>query len=585
MTEQPQPQKEAAFFSAIRQWGLTRGDHGVIGGVVEGTGARVGLAAVPSRLIVVLAWFLLPGLVMLGYAAAWGLLPDRRGNIIIQNFGRGVTNVGALLGIAVLTLFGFGGLSNGPIIDPFGWDRGSWVFGSGMMGDLPGFGRVIAVLFAITIPLLLISGVIVLIVWLVKRSNNATPQPGAGSTITAPDAPNGAGGAQWTWDATMFDGAGGWVQTPRAAGEPSAASAPTPATDTAPSPDARPTSTQDNARASAGQGAAVHAPQPWEPALLPGDPRAAGASQASAQGSAPGAPPAPPTPGAPMPFAPGASGASIPPAPPAPAYPATPPRPHVPGPGKGGYLAFLGVLLVTAAVVIGLERADRLAVNPVLAWGAAITVGLGAVLIVVALTGRKLGFLGFLSVVAVLAGVPLAANADGIRADHGHDWGWWDVDVTIGEATAEVESSASPAEPAAPAPDLTEPFTDDYAQVFISSGCWALSAADDDWASGPEAWSGNGQASIRLTEVTDDTTVQVSEGATTVTVPAGTSISVAQTNDVYLEWDQRDLACDLSYAFSDVSGAWLSATNPGEPVVEIEPTGTGAAVFIKEEQS
>ena len=51
---------------------------------------------------------------LLAYAAAWALLPDRRGNIIVQNFGRGIPNVGALVGIAILTLIGVGGFDHRP---------------------------------------------------------------------------------------------------------------------------------------------------------------------------------------------------------------------------------------------------------------------------------------------------------------------------------------------------------------------------------------------------------------------------------------------------------------------------------------
>ncbi|MFW7413756.1 PspC domain-containing protein [Demequina sp. SO4-18] len=582
MTEQPQPPREAAFFTTIRQWGLTRGEHGVVGGVVEGLGARVGMAAVPARLIVVLAWFLLSGLVMLAYAAAWGLLPDRRGNIIIQNFGRGVTNVGALLGIAVLTLFGFGALNDGPLFGALGLGADPWIWGGGMFngGGVGEVARVIAVLLAVTIPLLIISGVIVLIVWLVKRSKDQNP-PASGWAST-PDAPAGSG-APGTADAGAGS-AGSFGSGGPAAGDGASAPPPVaPATRvdggeegaTAAGPAASDGRAQPNerSRASAVDQSVPYAPQPWEPALKPGDPRVAGA--AGAPTPPPGAPghAAPPTPPAP-------------PVPPVPYAPYTPPRPSVPGPGKGGYLAFLGVLLVAAAVVIGVERADSLAVSPVLAWGAVVTVGLGVVLIGVALSGRKLGFLGFLSVLAVLAAVPLAANADQIRADYDQPWGWWDVDVTIGEGVETTAASAEPVEPADPALNLTAPFEDDYAQVYIASGCWALSASDDpDWAGDPESWAGAGQASIRLDEVTADTSLEVGDGATTLTVPAGTSVTVARGDYAHVAWEQRDLACDFWGDEQSGDGDWLAFTNPGDPVLEIVPTGTDAAIFIQEEQS
>src|SRR5690554_2679962 len=114
MTNTPDSQpREAGFFTAIRQWGITRGDNGFLGGVVDGLANRVGMATGPARIIVVVAAIFLNGIVLLAYAAGWALLPDRKGNIIIQNFGRGVPNVGALIGIGIMGLLGVGGLDNG----------------------------------------------------------------------------------------------------------------------------------------------------------------------------------------------------------------------------------------------------------------------------------------------------------------------------------------------------------------------------------------------------------------------------------------------------------------------------------------
>ena len=78
-TPSEQQPSEAGFFRAIREWGLTRGDNGFLGGVVDGLAQRVGMATVPARIIVVIAAIILNGLVRLAYAAAWALLPDRQG--------------------------------------------------------------------------------------------------------------------------------------------------------------------------------------------------------------------------------------------------------------------------------------------------------------------------------------------------------------------------------------------------------------------------------------------------------------------------------------------------------------------------
>jgi len=177
-TAPEQAPHEAALFRTIRGWGITRGDHGVVGGVVDGLGERVGMARVPARFIVVVAAIVLNGFVLLAYAVAWALLPDRRGNIIVQNFGRGIPNVGALVGIAILTLFGLGGFDRGTGIsfNGFPWsDITSW-----------GPARVVAVVFAVLVPILVIGGIVTLIVVLVKRSNSTPPSGAPGATGSAP---------------------------------------------------------------------------------------------------------------------------------------------------------------------------------------------------------------------------------------------------------------------------------------------------------------------------------------------------------------------------------------------------------------
>ena len=49
-TPSEQQPREAGFFRAIREWGLTRGDNGFLGGVVDGLAQRVGMATVPARI-------------------------------------------------------------------------------------------------------------------------------------------------------------------------------------------------------------------------------------------------------------------------------------------------------------------------------------------------------------------------------------------------------------------------------------------------------------------------------------------------------------------------------------------------------
>ncbi len=204
-TPSEQQPREAGFFRAIRDWGITRGDNGFLGGVVDGLAQRVGMATVPARIIVVVAALVLNGLILITYAAAWALLPDRRGNIIIQNFGRGVPNVGALIGIGILTLFGTGGLDQSspfsPGIFPFG-DNTPWSIISLVTGTL--------------VSLAFVGGVIWFIITMVRRSQNppAAPQAGGPSPRPAPE-PDAMGATPTQEDAT----------TPESAPEASPASA------------------------------------------------------------------------------------------------------------------------------------------------------------------------------------------------------------------------------------------------------------------------------------------------------------------------------------------------------------------------
>lgn len=540
MSEQPQPPTEAAFFTSIREWGLVRGDSGVVGGVVEGVGNKIGLARVPARLITVIVWILLPGIVMLAYAAGWALLPDQRGNIIIQNFGRGVTNVGALIGIALLSFIGFFSLDAGPILNMLRGGQNFYFF------DQIPFGAA-ALLIPLFFFLAFITGAVVLVVWLVKRSNRKSADARAGSPSNGTQAPG----------------------SPSAAG-PSAAqhgAAPTSSTGT---------------------------PQPWEPALLPGDPRAgvpastgaatvsanaahaAGASQNPTHAATAGTGQAGPA---------AASAAAAPPAPPTrPAPPARPPLPTVPGPGQGAYLAFVAVLLISAAITAWLDRADMLAVSPLLAWGASITVGLGMILLIVALAGRKLGFLGFLSVFAVILAVLFSSNADQIRDGYYRQWDWVNEETVFDE---EVNVDYYPPD----AFDLTAELGSQYSTMFVAGTCVSPSDVPE-WSEVQHF--GDSTASMRLDTVDDDTTIDLNAWHNRLVIPAGTSIEVLGTGPTTVVWEDRDASCSFWYEAQgfeefDEYGEYLdptpqpvlSLTNPDEPVLTVR-AGSDHSIYIQE---
>lgn len=117
-TQQDQPRDEAQFFTHVRGWGITRGENGVFGGVVEGVGERIGMDRVPARLIAIVLALITSGLFLAAYAAAWAILPDSKGRIIAQDFGRGTPNVPALIGIGIFGLIGLNGLA---WTGPLGW--------------------------------------------------------------------------------------------------------------------------------------------------------------------------------------------------------------------------------------------------------------------------------------------------------------------------------------------------------------------------------------------------------------------------------------------------------------------------------
>lgn len=178
MSTQDTEPTESAFFTTIRNWGIVRGPEGLIGGVISGAGARVGMAPWPARIVVILAAFLLFPIVMLAYAAGWALLPDAQGSIVMQNFGRGVMNTGALIGIAILTIIGFFSFSDAR---PFGR---AW-FGPDIAeidGGTPF--RVIGILLAVMIPIAVIGGIVALIVVL-SRKSGSTPKAPSGAPANA----------------------------------------------------------------------------------------------------------------------------------------------------------------------------------------------------------------------------------------------------------------------------------------------------------------------------------------------------------------------------------------------------------------
>lgn len=185
MSTQPEGQ-EAAFFSTIRSWGITRAPNKVLGGVLSGVGNKIGLAPAPARILFVVAALFLTGIALLAYAAAWALLPDHEGRIVVQDFGRGVPNVGQLIGIIIVAIVGFAMLGDFWPRWPGSWDLNFDGYGPGLQGPAV----IVAGVLAVVVPLAIIAGVILLVVWLVRKSSNESD-----GTLAAPGPyPQGANG-------------------------------------------------------------------------------------------------------------------------------------------------------------------------------------------------------------------------------------------------------------------------------------------------------------------------------------------------------------------------------------------------------
>ena len=226
-----------------------------------------------------------------------------------------------------------------------------------------------------------------------------------------------------------------------------------------------------------------------------------------------------------------------------------------------------------------------LAVMPIVAWGAAITVGLGAILVVVGLTGRKLGFLGFLSVFAVLLAVLFAANADLVRDRYETTW-VWDEEVVFEPDDLVLEEGFDNSV------DLTAELANDYSAVFIAGSCTSPSEV--------EPWSevkyfGESMASMRLDTVDDDVDIDLVASYTRLEIPTGASLEVVGSAYTTVVWEDRDSSCSAwsndyeeeydedGYAVLDSSQTLLSVTNPNAPVITINAgTGTDKSIYIQE---
>lgn len=164
------------FFDWMRGLGIVRAD-GWLGGVCAGIAYRLGIDPLIVRGIVVVA-ALLGAPVLLLYAAAWALLPDRDGRIHLQRLFDGdvqppIVAIGVLLILSLLP-----------------WTGGLWWAGAPFWHD-PGWGDIVGRIFW---TLVVVGAVIAFVAVAVRRSGPGGAAPGsatAGGTAPGGTYPGG----------------------------------------------------------------------------------------------------------------------------------------------------------------------------------------------------------------------------------------------------------------------------------------------------------------------------------------------------------------------------------------------------------
>ena len=137
------------FFAWMRGLGIVRAD-GWLGGVCAGVAYRIGIDPIIVRGIVVVAAILGAPLLLL-YAVAWALLPDREGRIHLQRLFEGEFE-SAMVGIGAFALIALLPWSAGPWwIDTSFWHLPIWG---------PGIGRALVTLIVLAAIAALVVGVV-----------------------------------------------------------------------------------------------------------------------------------------------------------------------------------------------------------------------------------------------------------------------------------------------------------------------------------------------------------------------------------------------------------------------------------------
>jgi len=222
-----------------------------------------------------------------------------------------------------------------------------------------------------------------------------------------------------------------------------------------------------------------------------------------------------------------------------------------------GYLMALAWIPITLAITLYLSTTDQLAVFPVLVAGVIYVAGLGLILIITALRGRKLGFLGFVSVMALIPVTIAIGSATELREHYASgDWRIW-FEHQVGP---EVSVSAEATDPSTSI-DPVHAF-DDYTSVAINGTCQESELGSD--------FDSNG--TVALSEVNEDQSITVSSTQTRLIIPEGIGLNIvsdATVNapvSVDITWLNRDVNCYLNEGAK--SGVQLT-NGPDAPVLTV----------------
>ncbi|GAB3160443.1 hypothetical protein GCM10027059_08490 [Myceligenerans halotolerans] len=346
---QPRP-AGSGFFDSIRRTGLYRADRRWVGGVASGVAARLGWDPLLVRGLFVITFFL-GGIGLIAYGLGWALLPEQSdGRIHLEQAIRGNFDV-ALLGAAVLFLFGFAW--GGP------WDWGFF-----------GNSEWIAGLFWIAV----VVGIVYLLVQAVRRRPSTEGEPHAQPYPGPQQYAAGQPYAGQSYAGQPYAG----TTTTAAAAQPGRGGT------TAPAPPASGPAGPGPATPPVANGAVGLHDRPAAPS---------GTAPTAPYGGAPHPPyAAPPTPYAGAPYA-------------------QPVPPRRKGGGAGivfGLILLTGAVLLFDALVLG-GRIPYLSTDEAGIWGAWVGTSLlivGVAIVVAGLRGRSSGGLGALAIVGLILGIP-----------------------------------------------------------------------------------------------------------------------------------------------------------------------------------